>query len=199
MKIRDLFERLGADIFMLSNIVRILGEDYERLVQEFLKASEHDTAGMRDRLEVEVVDSNGNIKYRADTGWSRNGITNVGKAEIARLIGAGLGGTAFNHIAIGVGTTPFDANQTALAQEIRRKVATVGLETTNTPNDTVVFEATFSKDDGLTGSHAITESGVFNSPTGGVMLCRQVFPQVNLNWDNGDRITIRWRIVVQQA
>lgn len=199
MKIDRLFERVGNDIVLLAGVISNLSGDFKELLDEFYKFKDADTAGVRDRIEVEIKRGNGEIQKIFDTGWSRNGITNIGKTEVAKLIGGITGANPFSYIAIGIGTTPFDAGQTALVQEIKRKSATVSLATTNTSNDTIVFEATFSSGDGLSGSSAVSESGVFNASTGGVMLCRQTFSVVNLNWDNGDQLTVRWRIVIQQA
>ncbi|MGE4413637.1 MAG: hypothetical protein AB7E45_08145, partial [Candidatus Caldatribacteriota bacterium] len=70
-----------------------------------------------------------------------NLVVNVGKAEVAKLIGAGLGGTAFGYIAIGTGTTAEAATDTAMGVELKRKAATVTSVTTNITNDTARFEA----------------------------------------------------------
>ncbi len=127
----------------------------------------------------------------------RNVITNVGKAEVANLIGGA--GTAFGFIAIGTGTTAESASDTGLVAEVARKAATFTRVTTTVSNDTARFEATFSSADGLTGMHTITETGLFNASTGGVMLARRLLSGsgVSLNWDNGDMLTIRWDIQVQ--
>jgi len=140
--------------------------------------------------EVKVIDKNGNIK---DVRSGRNLITNVGKAQIAGLIN-GVVTSPFKYIAIGTGTTPPAANNTALEAEKRRKLAdSVSRATTNVSNDTAVITATFS---GYTGTEAITESGVFDAASGGNMLCRQTFSAVNVNWDAGDSLQVTWKIVV---
>jgi hypothetical protein len=155
--------------------------------------------GMSDRIIVVVKDKNGNIKQIYDSGWSKNGITNAGFAEIAGLMLADVGGTPFDYIGIGTGTTSFDPSQTALANEIKRKSATGTRVTTTVTNDTAQLVAVFSSADGLSGTAAITESGVFNASAGGVMLCRQTFTAVNVNWDAGDTLQITWKIQVKQA
>jgi len=140
--------------------------------------------------------------YKAKTGEVieeefDNLIVNAGKAEVAKLIGSGLGGTAFGYIAIGTGTTSETATDTALEAEVIRKAATVTSVTTNVTDDTAQFEASFSSADGLSGSSAITEYGLFNADTEGVMLSRTVQSAKNLDWDAGDTLTVTWQIIVQ--
>jgi len=117
-------------------------------------------------------------------------ITNAGLAEVAKLIGADLGGVKFGYIAIGSGTTAPAATDTALEFETHRASATVSQTTTTVTGDTAQFEASFT----FTASYAITESGVFNDPTAGVMLCRQTFPVINVV--SGDTLTVTWKVVV---
>jgi hypothetical protein len=129
-----------------------------------------------------------------DFYWRKNIITNAGIAEVIRLVFSGLTGTKFGYIAIGTGTTAEAATDTALGYEIARKSATVTQTTTTVSGDTALLEATFSKADGLTGTANVSEAGVLNASTGGVLLARKVFSAVPLNWDAGDSITIRYYI-----
>jgi hypothetical protein len=130
----------------------------------------------------------------AEYYWRKNIITNAGLAAIIRLIAQGLTEAKFSHIAIGTGTNPEAATDTALQQEIKRKAATVSQTTTTVTGDTALFEATFSSADGLSGSHTVSEAGIFNAATGGILLARKVFPGVPLTWGAGDSITIRYFI-----
>lgn len=122
-------------------------------------------------------------------------ITDIGKAHVAGLIN-GIETIAFTYIAIGTGTAAETPGDIALETEIARKEATCTRETTNVPDDTARLEATFSSADGLTGTDYVSESGVFDSSTGGDMLCRQTFTEITVNWDAGDTLTIIWKIVV---
>lgn len=144
---------------------------------------------IKDRLVIALVRENNKIQY--DSGWRNNGITKSGLSEIAKLaIGTGA---FFNQIAIGIGQTPYDPNQTTLENEIARKNSTNGLSSTSDEwrDNIAVFSATFSKDDGLSGYSMIAESGVFNE---NVMLARQVLDNPLLvNWDT-DILTVEWYI-----
>lgn len=126
--------------------------------------------------------------------WRKNVITNAGLAAIIRLVFAGLTETKFGYLAIGTGTTAESVADTALQAEIARKTATVSQTTTTVTGDTALLEATFSKADGLTGSHNVTEAGIFNASTGGVLLARKVFSAIPMNWDAGDSLTIRYYV-----
>lgn len=145
---------------------------------------------IKDRLVVALVRENNKIQY--DSGWRNNGITKSGLSEIAKLaIGTG---TFFNQIAIGIGQTSYDPDQTTLENEIARKVSTNSLSSTSDEwrDNIAVFSATFSKDDGLNGYSLIAESGVFNAQN--VMLARQVLENPLLvNW-NTDTLTVEWYI-----
>jgi len=203
MEIREAIGRLGNDIVMLSGTARNLGMDYDKLIKAMKEFADEgnlkEPMTISDRLIVEHRDKNGNLINKHDSGWSKNGITNAGFQEVAKLIGSGLGGTAFGYVAIGTDTTVYDADQTELGAEVVRKSATVSNETTTVTGDTVQFQATFSNADGLTGSSAIAESGVFNADTGGTMLCRQTFNVLNINWDAGDALTVTWKIQIKQG
>ena len=129
-----------------------------------------------------------------DYYWRKNIVTNVGLAAIVRLIGAGLTEDKFGYLAIGTGTTAEAATDTALQAEIKRKTATVSQTTTTITGDTCLFEATFSSADTLSGSHNVSETGVFNAATGGILLARKVFSAVPVNWDAGDTLTIRYYV-----
>jgi len=145
---------------------------------------------LRGEVELVVYDRYGNVK---DSRHIKNIIVNAGKAAVAGLIN-GVVTTPFKYIAIGTGTTSPAATDTGLATETHRELAdTVDRVTTNVTNDTARLIKTFS---GYSGSEAITESGVFDSSTGGTMLCRQTFAALNINWTGGDFLQITWKIVV---
>jgi len=120
-------------------------------------------------------------------------ITDVGKAEVAALIGTDTAGAAntYDYIAIGTGTTAETAADTALEAENQRAAGVGTRITTNVTNDTfelVVDAFTYAS------PAAITESGMFNDPAAGVMLCRKTFSAINVTAD--DTLKVTWRIIV---
>lgn len=201
MDINDVLRRLGSDILLLSSVIKNVAEDYDALVKLLNVSQPYHKEPMKfmDRLTIEKFDKYGNLVDVRDTGWSANGITNVGFAEVAGLILTDVGGIPFDYIAIGEDDTPFSPTQTALGDELHRKAATGSRVTIDVTNDTAQLVATFSSADGLSGTSAIVESGVFNASSGGTMLCRQTFAVLNINWDGGDSIQITWRVQIKQG
>lgn len=128
-----------------------------------------------------------------------NGVPTVGKALVAgRINGSGTPAAAA-WIGVGVGTTAFNAADTALETEkiedgttsaTAHKAASVSLVTTDVTNDTAQLVATFS----FTATLAITESGVFNASSTGTLLCRQTFSAINVV--TGDSLQVTWKIDV---
>ncbi len=152
-----------------------------------------------DRVILTVIDKNGNIKHRYDSGYKDNGITNVGLLDIAILTGGVTLIDPYRYIAIGTGTQAFDPTQTALQTEVKRKTASTLDAFFDAAGGHLLLETTFASADGLTGTQTITESGVFNGSTGGSMLARQVFTGITLNWGAGDRLNVKWDILFARA
>lgn len=179
-----------------------------------------DTARLSGWVEAIVRDKDGNIKYHINTleedekgeeegdctlaifpasqsvtfYWRRNVITNAGFAAVMRLIFEGLTETKFGYLAIGTGTTAEAVTDTKLENEIARKRASTTQSTLNITGDLAIVEATFSKDDGLSGTHNVSEVGIFNASSGGILLARKVFAPIPINWDIGDTLTMRYFI-----
>lgn len=132
---------------------------------------------------------------------NKNGVTNAGFAAIASRINGSGGEAAFTAIGQGTGTTAFNASNTALETEkkadgtaasgvhaLATASVTASRVTTTVTNDTAQLVGTISE----TASMAITESGVFNADTNGVLLCRQTFSAVNVV--NGDSLQFTWKV-----
>jgi hypothetical protein len=108
-----------------------------------------------------------------------NLIVNVGFDFIADSIGKSASRpSVMGYIALGTGTTAAAATQSALVTEIDRNAATYA-HTAGTK--TFTFTADFLAGD-ATG--AITEAGVFNAASDGIMFDRVVFPVVNKGADD---------------
>jgi hypothetical protein len=179
------------------------------------KEGEVETLGAIGWVEVIVRDKDGKIKYRfpeveeeegrdciltsipskmPDFYWRRNIVTDVGIAAVIRLVFSGLTESKFGYLAIGTGATTETASDTALVSEVKRKAASITQMTTTIEGDTAKLEAEFSSADDLSGTQTITETGIFNALTGGILLARKTFPSITLNWDLGDSILIRYYI-----
>ena len=114
-----------------------------------------------------------------ETVHKDNIIVNVGFDFIADAIGQSASRpSVMGFIALGTGTTAAAASQSALVSELDRNAATYA-HTTGTK--AFSFTADFPAGD---GTGAITEAGVFNAASGGIMLDRVVFPVVNKGADD---------------
>lgn len=130
-----------------------------------------------------------------------NLITNTGKAAAASRINGSGGEAAFTSIGQGTGTTAAAVGDTALETEkkadgtaasgvhaLATASVTASRVTTTVTNDTAQLVGTISE----TATMAITESGVFNADTNGVMIARQVFSAINVV--SGDSLQFTWKI-----
>lgn len=135
------------------------------------------------------------LGFWSDKRVVANLITNAGFAGVASRINGDGAEAAFTYIAVGIGTTAAAATDTALESEIvdsglSRAAATVSRVTTDVTNDSARMTKTFT----VTGTKAVTESGVLNAGAAGTLLARQVFSAVNVV--NGDSLAITWTIDV---
>jgi len=153
-----------------------------------------------DYIKAILRDKNGKIKAVRETNIdAKDTMTNSGFAAIAGLILSDVGGTAFDFIAIGTGTTAPLPTNTTLEAEVKRKAGVGTRVTISVTNDTAQLVATFSSEDGLSGQHNITETGMFNSISGGTMLFRQTFTAIPCDWDIGDTLEMIQRIQCKQG
>lgn len=129
-------------------------------------------------------------------GMSRNIsnlMTNAGFASVASRINGSGGEAAHTYIAVGTGTTAAAAADTTLQTEsttngLARANSTASRVTTTQTNDTAQLVNTFA----VTGTVAVTESGVLNAASVGSLLCHQVFSAINVV--NGDSLQITWKV-----
>lgn len=133
------------------------------------------------------------LGHWSDKAVVANLITNAGFALVAGRINGSGSPAAATYIAVGTGTTAANVADTALETEItdsglERASASVSLVTTTVSNDTAQMVVTFT----VTGTKAVTESGVLNDSSSGSLLCRQVFSAINVV--SGDSLQITWKI-----
>ena len=127
-------------------------------------------------------------------------IVNAGRAVVsARLYGTSLG--AYGSIGQGTGTTAAAATDTVLqtgvtaaggadsgVHAVNTASTTATSVTTTITNDTAQFVGTVAE----TATIAVTEAGLFNADTNGIMLSHQVFTAVNVV--SGDSIQFTFKI-----
>lgn len=139
---------------------------------------------MKGELTIQVFDRQGNLKSAQKVP---NLVVTAGKNYIASRM-VGTSSTVMNGMAIGTGTGTPAAGDTTLNTEVDRQALTAFTASTNTVTATATFPAG-------SGTGAIREAGIFNNATsGGTMLCRTTFPEVNKQ--AGDSIAITWTVTV---
>lgn len=177
----------------------------------------HDEFGVVDEIEWIHRDKNGKVikHYRSDSRWNRllrrlhlrkhMAIADVGMANMAGLLLTDVGGTAYDYVAIGTGTTAADHADTQLEtqQGVRQHATGTRVTTGGITNNTAQLVAVFSQaiDATLTGTDAWTEQGIFYDAAGTTvsMLCRQVQAAENINWDAGDTLTLTMTVQMKQG
>jgi len=139
-------------------------------------------------LQLTLIDENGNIKKQDE----HNLVVNTGLAYIASRIKDATAGT-MTHMAVGTGSTPASAADTALGGALGDRVGldSTTIVTTTATDDSVQYIATFGAG---VATGAITEAGIFNALTGGTMLCRTVFAVINKG--ALDTLVITWKVTV---
>jgi hypothetical protein len=133
------------------------------------------------RLIITLRDEQGVVK---DTREINNLVVTTGLSHIASRI-AGNSVSAMSHMAVGTGTTAVAASNTALVTETAR----IPLASTTPGTANIVYVANFGPG---VGTGALTEAGLFNNSSGGILLCRTVFPAFNKLSD--DTMTINWTV-----
>jgi len=144
--------------------------------------------------ELVLRDRFGRIKKRLKL---KNMIVNAGLALLSGLTLSDVGGTGCDYLALGTDNTAAAADQTALLAEIstnggERTAGTGTQVTTTTTNDTSQLVVTWN----FTGSLSLREIGMFNDPSAGTMLSRQVF---SMDVVNGDSLQATYKIIFARA
>lgn len=94
---------------------------------------------------------------------------------------------AMTHMGIGTGATSPSAADSALGTQTGR----VSLSGNTVSTNTITYTASFPAG---TGDGAITEAGIFNASSGGTMLCRTTFAEINKGAD--DALAVSWEVTI---
>ncbi len=139
-------------------------------------------------LTIRLTDPEGNVKQEQTVN---NLVVHTGKEYIAQRI-ANNSTAVMNYMAVGTSNTSPAVSNTTLIEEIPGSRVTIGASNTTVVSNTTSYIATFHSG---VGTGAITEAGIFNDPSAGIMLCRTTFPVVNKG--ALDTLSITWNITAQ--
>jgi hypothetical protein len=127
------------------------------------------------------IHRNGELVHEVD-----NLVVTVGKEFVAsRMVGTSQ--AVMSHMAVGTNATAAANANVALGAENGR----VALASGAASGAVVTYSATFPAG---TATGAITEAGIFNAGSSGIMLCRTVFSAINKG--ASDSLTITWTVTV---
>ena len=139
------------------------------------------------RVDIVLRGPDGRVKARERVD---NLVVSAGRQHIADQM-AERDQAAMSHMAIGTGTTPTTATDTALQTELDRNALSSTAQGTGDDANKVTYVADWAAGD---GTGAITEAGIFNSASAGTMLCRTVFGVKNKG--AGDTLTLTWVLTI---
>ena len=134
-------------------------------------------------LQIVLRDKNGIIK---EDRTVKNLVVSTGKAFIARRM-VGVANSVMSHMAVGTNNAAPNAGHAALLGEIGRAVLVSAKSTDNV----VTYSSLFAPG---VGTGALTEAGIFNAASVGIMVARTVFSVVHKEAD--DSLTINWQISI---
>ena len=148
-------------------------------------------------VDMVLYDETGQIK---DERHIDNLIVNAGVEGVASRIAPHDGPinppAPYNYIALGSSATGADPAQTALVAELPTGTSYARIQDgtaqyTTSGGNKLTLSVTFAPGQG-TGT--LRESGVFNAPSGGSMLARQTFAEIQKA--AGDTLTVTWTITL---
>ena len=150
-------------------------------------SSKVDNIKARGDVTITLRDKDGHIKTRE----THNLVVKTGLYHLADLL-AGQTQANMSHMAIGTGTTAQTADDTALETELSRLTFVSKDQGTGADANKVTYVCTWASG---VGDGDITEAGIFNAASGGVMLCRAADFGVKTK-GAGDSLTFTWKIIL---
>ena len=153
-----------------------------------------DTIQLKTIITEEVVRDGKTILKQV----SENLTPNTGLAAFIKRMGGDVSTDGFTYLALGTGTTAAAVGDTTLEAEITdsglaRASATVSYETTTTTGDTLQLVKSFT----ATGSKNVTEIGILNASSDGVLGGRVVKTAVPLEAD--DIYAVTYSVILARA
>lgn len=182
----------GREIFTENRLGQMLLKGFRHFIKDSVVNGQVQ-AGRLNRLAAYGLQIPGLTGSFGLTRNIRNLVTDAGRAGVASRINGAGGEAAFTYIALGTGVAAAANGDTTLGTELAtsglsRANSTATRVTTTVTNDTAQLVNTFT----VTGTAAVTESGVLNAASVGTLLCRQTFSAINVV--NGDSLQVTWKV-----
>ena len=139
---------------------------------------------VRGTLEIVLRGKMGKVKKKKKY---KNLVVTTGLGFIASRM-KDASAAVMSHIAIGSGTTAAAAGQTDLVSTIGIREA---IDSSVVSGGAITYSTVFEAGE---GTGAVTEAGIFNAVSSGSMLCRTVFPAINIA--PADTLSFTWTITL---
>lgn len=139
-------------------------------------------------VHIQLFGPDGELK---DERRVHNLVVDTGENHIADQLSASPGGSAMSHMAIGTGSTAAAFGDTALGTEVDRNALTSRTDSVNV----VTYVGNWAAGDGTNA--ALREAGIFNAGSGGTMLARAVY--ANIDKQAADTLAITWTVTIGTA
>ena len=140
---------------------------------------------LKGHIKIVLKSATGEVKHQMEKD---NVVVTVGKAYLATwLAAASQAGKFMSYIALGTGSTPASASDTALETELATRVLGTLSATTNVWQNVATFGAGVD-----TGT--ISEAGLFTASSAGTMFARQVFTGIPKGAD--DILEFTWTVTL---
>jgi len=140
---------------------------------------------IKSRVKIELFDKNKKLK---NSSVVNNLITRSGEDHIADQL-SDRTEASMAYMAVGTSTTAASAGDTKLGNELDRNALTSRTQGSGAEANNVVYVCEWAANEAV---GAITEAGIFNATTSGIMLCRAVFSPINKAAE--DTLKITWTI-----
>ena len=141
----------------------------------------NDPISFKGELSIKITDEHGVLKEERIVP---NLVVTLGKTFICSRM-AGTSTSVMSHMAIGTGTNAAAAGDSTLQTEVAR----VALTSTTPSTNTITYVGNYPAG---TGTGTLTEAGILNNSSGGVLLARTVFTAIPKG--ASDTMSISWTI-----
>ena len=145
-----------------------------------------DTLKITGQVNIKVFDADGKLTKEVD---HHNLVVDAGKSFIASRIATNIE-TPMNHMALGQGSVSASAGDVSLLEEVAN--GRIAIASPIVTGNKIAFTGIFPPL--VATGNAVCEAAIFNSLSGGTMLCRTVFPAIVKS--ETDTVAISWTITI---
>ena len=148
----------------------------------------NDSVARKGSLHIKLFDESGKLKEERKID---NLVVSVGEAHIADQLASTPGENAMSHMAIGTGSSAAAAGDTTLETELDRNALTSRTQGAGGDDNDIIYVGDWAAGD---GTGAITEAGILNAASAGVLLAHSVFAAINKG--ASDTLQITWTVTI---